>query len=79
MSEESGNFKLFYTLDEHDPNVHGEWDGLTGRVNYEMFKQCGFPAPADDVLILTCGPPPFVDSINKFLKDNGYAKGEHYV
>ena len=36
MSSETGNFKLFYTLDEHNPEKHGEWDGLTGRVSYDM-------------------------------------------
>ena len=79
MSEKSGNFKLFYTLDQHDPEKHGEWDGLTGRVSYDMIKKCEFPDPADDVLILSCGPPPFIEAVDKFLSEHGYKKGEHYV
>ena len=46
------NFKLFHTLTRHDDGQHGDWDGLRGRVSWEMLQQCGFPEPADDVLIL---------------------------
>ena len=30
------NFKLFHTLTRHDEGKHGAWDGLTGRVSWEM-------------------------------------------
>lgn len=73
------NFKLFHTLTRHVPEDHGEWTGLTGRVSMEMLKNCGFPAPADDVFILCTGPKGFNATIRGFLKDNGYVEGEHFI
>ena len=79
LSSSNPDLTLFHTLTEHDPAKHGHWEGLTGLVCYEMFKECGFPAPADDVLILCCGPPGFNQCIITFLKANGYQYGEHFV
>ena len=31
------NLDLYHTLTRHNPESHGEWDGLQGRVTYEMF------------------------------------------
>lgn len=72
------NFRLFHTLTRHDASKDGENPYLSGRVTYEMFKQCGFPEPADDVLIATCGPKAFNEQIKGFLAENGYEQGEHY-
>ena len=72
-------FKHFHTLTRHNAEAHGEWSGLTGRFDFEMFQKCSFPAPADDVLILTCGPSGFNTAIKDFLKANGYTEGEHFV
>lgn len=73
------NFKLFHTLTRHIPEDHGEWTGLQGRVNIDMLKNCGFPEPADDVLILSSGPKGFNQSIKDMLAANGYVEGEHYI
>ena len=74
----SSNFHLFNTLTRHDNSLHGEWDGLHGRINNEMIKECGFPEPADDVLILSCGPPGMKKTVNDILKENGYVAGVHF-
>lgn len=47
---------MFHTLTRHDQSKDGEWNGLQGRVTYDMFKDCGFPEAADDVFIAVCGP-----------------------
>jgi NAD(P)H-flavin reductase len=59
--------KIFYTLTRHDSNKHGHWQGLQGRISYEMFKECEFPDVADDVFILSCGPGGFNGVIHNFL------------
>ena len=41
-----------------------------------MLKQCGFPEPADDVFITTCGPTRFNTDIRKFLVEAGYENKE---
>jgi len=66
------NFQLFHTLTRHVPEDHGEWKGLTGRVSMTMLQNCGFPEPADDVLILCSGPKGFNSTIRGFLEENGY-------
>ena len=70
-----GKFKVFHTITR---NKDEKWTGMTGRVTYEMFKQCNFPPPADDVFIFVCGTPPFNETCKGFLKENGYVQGEHY-
>jgi len=57
------NVKIFHTLTRHKPEEHGEWNGLTGRVNMDMLKQCGFAEPADDVFIAICGTSSFKTDI----------------
>lgn len=72
------NFKVFFTLTRHDPEKHGEWNGLVGRINFDMLKQCGFPEPADDLFLATCGPKGFGDSVTAGLEEMGYVKGEMF-
>jgi NAD(P)H-flavin reductase len=69
------NFRYYDTLTRHDESKHGEWDGLTGRVDWNMMQECGFPAPADDVLILVCGPKGLHEAVNKICDQHGYKKG----
>lgn len=56
LSMNNDKFALYHTLTRHNEEAHGKWDGLTGRVNSDMFKQCGFPEPSEETLILYCGP-----------------------
>ncbi|KAG5273291.1 hypothetical protein AALO_G00149750 [Alosa alosa] len=48
-------FKLWYTLDKPPQG----WAYSSGFVSTEMIKD-HLPAPADDVLIVMCGPPPMI-------------------
>ncbi|CAI9740535.1 NADH-cytochrome b5 reductase 3-like isoform X2 [Octopus vulgaris] len=50
-------FHLWFTVDKAEPN----WSFSTGFVNETMIKD-HLPAPAEDVLILMCGPPPMINS-----------------
>ncbi|GAB1607974.1 NADH-cytochrome b5 reductase 3-like isoform X2 [Argonauta hians] len=50
-------FRLWYTVDRAEAG----WEYSTGFVNEEMIKQ-HLPAPADDVLVLMCGPPPMINA-----------------
>ena len=36
LEKNTTRFKSFHTLTRHDPEKHGEWNGLTGRVSFEM-------------------------------------------
>ena len=72
------NFKVYHTLTRHDEAKDGAWDGLTGRISWEMFQQCGFPAPADDVFVGICGPKAFNEQAKQILAANGYVQGENY-
>nr|XP_056703610.1 NADH-cytochrome b5 reductase 3 [Euleptes europaea] len=53
--QHSDRFKLWYTLDR----ASEDWNYSQGFVNQEMLKD-HMPPPADDVLILMCGPPPMI-------------------
>ncbi|XP_052110213.1 NADH-cytochrome b5 reductase-like protein [Arachis duranensis] len=46
------NLKIFYTVDNPTKN----WRGGSGLISEDMVVK-GLPAPADDTLILVCGPP----------------------
>ncbi|MGH0173181.1 UNVERIFIED_CONTAM: hypothetical protein FKN15_065207 [Acipenser sinensis] len=48
-------FKLWYTLDKPPQG----WKYSSGFINADMIKD-HMPPPADDVLILMCGPPPMI-------------------
>ncbi|OIW03266.1 hypothetical protein TanjilG_20570 [Lupinus angustifolius] len=61
-------FKIFYVLNQ-PPEV---WDGGVGFVSKEMIET-HFPAPAHDVKILRCGPPPMNKAMAAHLEAIGYA------
>jgi len=65
-------------LTRHDEAKDGAWNGLTGRITVEMLKQCGLPAPADDVYVATCGPNGLVNGVRAELGQHGYVKGENF-
>ncbi|KAG6520991.1 hypothetical protein ZIOFF_018056 [Zingiber officinale] len=49
------------------------WDGGVGFVSKDMIKtHC--PAPAQDIQVLRCGPPPMNKAIAAHLDDLGYTK-----
>ena len=53
-------------------NETGDGEGHRGFINYDLLKELGFPQPADDVLYLSCGPPPFNVANKSFLAANGF-------
>mmetsp|Transcript_8207 Transcript_8207/g.9701 ORF Transcript_8207/g.9701 Transcript_8207/m.9701 type:complete len:170 (+) Transcript_8207:258-767(+) len=68
------NFKVTYTLD----NPPEDWEYNTGFITKEMI-QSNMPPPADDTMILLCGPPPMVKkACLPALKELGYERKKHF-
>ncbi|KAJ4838442.1 NADH-cytochrome b5 reductase [Turnera subulata] len=66
-SKYSVQFKVYYVLNQ-PPEV---WDGGVGFVSKEMIQE-NCPAPASDVQILRCGPPPMNKAMAAHLEALGY-------
>ncbi|PWZ16754.1 NADH--cytochrome b5 reductase 1 [Zea mays] len=62
-------FKIYYVLNQ-PPEV---WDGGVGFVSKEMI-QTHCPAPAADIQVLRCGPPPMNKAMAAHLDGLGYTK-----
>ncbi|XP_071075195.1 NADH-cytochrome b5 reductase 3 isoform X2 [Dasypus novemcinctus] len=54
-NEHSARFKLWYTVDK----APDAWDYSQGFVNEEMIRD-HLPPPAEEPLVLLCGPPPMI-------------------
>ncbi|KAG8964539.1 NADH-cytochrome b5 reductase [Tulasnella sp. 419] len=64
-------FKVYYVLNTAPAN----WKGGVGFVSKDMIKErCA--APADDMKMLICGPPPMVQAMKKHLTDLDYAPAQ---
>lgn len=75
VSASGGRFQVHYTLDFPPAG----WSGKTGFITADMIKEC-LPAPAEDTLMLMCGPPPMVDfACKKNLEALAYPKGSYYA
>jgi len=62
-------FKVYYVLNQPPES----WNGGVGFVSKEMIQNhC--PAPAPDIQILRCGPPPMNKAMSAHLDDMGYTK-----
>jgi NAD(P)H-flavin reductase len=72
------NLKISHTLTRHDNEKHGDWEGLKGRVNEAMLKECGFPEPSANTLICFCGPAAFNKTCEQILASLGYDKDMMY-
>ncbi|KAG6750836.1 hypothetical protein POTOM_045351 [Populus tomentosa] len=64
----SSHFNVYYVLNQ-PPET---WDGGVGFVSKEMI-QTYCPAPAPDIKILRCGPPPMNKAMAAHLEGLGYA------
>ncbi|XP_027176753.1 NADH--cytochrome b5 reductase 1 [Coffea eugenioides] len=63
----AGRFKVYYVLNQ-PPEV---WNGGVGFVSKEMIQEhC--PAPACDIKVLRCGPPPMNKAMAAHLEALGY-------
>jgi NAD(P)H-flavin reductase len=72
LAQINSHFKVFHTLTRHKPDLHGEWEGFTGRVSIDMIRASDFPQPSENTLIAMCGPKDFSDVIKKMLLEAGY-------
>ncbi|UZJ51898.1 hypothetical protein CBS101457_001218 [Exobasidium rhododendri] len=54
-------------------NPPEKWQGGSGFVTKESIQE-RLPAPADDIKILMCGPPPMINAMKKHLEEIGYEK-----
>ncbi|KAK7515350.1 NADH-cytochrome b5 reductase 1 [Phyllosticta citriasiana] len=69
LARKDPGFRVHYVLN----NPPEGWTGGTGFVTADMLKE-KFPAPASDVKILVCGPPPMVSAMKKATENLGYTK-----
>ncbi|KAJ2003961.1 NADH-cytochrome b5 reductase [Coemansia thaxteri] len=65
------NFKVTYVLN----NPPGGWTGATGFVSKDLLLQ-HMPAPAGDIKVLVCGPPPMVKAMDAHLSELGFDKAK---
>ncbi|KAF5207623.1 Nadh--cytochrome b5 reductase [Thalictrum thalictroides] len=63
-----GRFKVYYVLNQPPE----EWNGGVGFVSKEMIQE-HLPAPASDIRILRCGPPPMNKAMAAHLEALEYA------
>ncbi|KAI7834538.1 hypothetical protein BX661DRAFT_175031 [Kickxella alabastrina] len=66
---EHENFNVHYVLN----NPPEGWTGGIGFINKELLQK-HMPAPADDIKVLICGPPPMVKAMDSQLVELGYEK-----
>ncbi|KAL8260614.1 hypothetical protein R6Q59_028567 [Mikania micrantha] len=64
----AGRFKVYYVLNQPPEG----WTGGVGFVSKEMIEE-HLPAPAFDIKILRCGPPPMNKAMAAHLEALGYA------
>lgn len=64
-------FRLAMTVDKvHEGQT---WDGYKGYVSGEMIR-ASLPVPSSDTLVLLCGPPGMVKSVETLVLQDGYDK-----
>ncbi|KAJ5142347.1 hypothetical protein N7526_003342 [Penicillium atrosanguineum] len=69
LAKEDSDFRVYYVLN----NPPAGWIGGVGFVTPDMIKE-RLPAPASDVKVLLCGPPPMVSAMKKATESLGYTK-----
>ncbi|ODM20683.1 NADH-cytochrome b5 reductase 1 [Aspergillus cristatus] len=69
LEKEDDGFNVYYVLN----NPPASWNGGVGFVTPDMIKE-RLPAPASDVKILMCGPPPMISAMKKATESLGYTK-----
>ncbi|KAG6545673.1 hypothetical protein Mapa_012858 [Marchantia paleacea] len=62
-------FKVYYVLNQ----APADWQGGLGFVSADMIKD-HLPAPAADIQVLRCGPPPMNKAMGMHLDNLGYTK-----
>ncbi|KAL9019099.1 MAG: hypothetical protein Q9185_003641 [Variospora sp. 1 TL-2023] len=69
LAKEDEGFRVHYVLN----NPPEKWDGGVGFCTPQMIKE-KLPAPAKDIKVLICGPPPMVSAMKKATDSLGYEK-----
>ncbi|KAF9350717.1 NADH-cytochrome b5 reductase [Mortierella sp. AD094] len=69
LAKKHPQFKVYYVLNTPPEG----WTGGVGFVNADMIKE-HMPAPAADIKVLLCGPPPMITAMSKITQDLGYDK-----
>ncbi|KAG2222930.1 hypothetical protein INT45_012908 [Circinella minor] len=69
LAAKHDNFNVYYVLN----NPPAGWTGGVGFVTADMIRE-HLPAPAKDVKILLCGPPPMIKAMSTATLDLGYEK-----
>ncbi|EYE96835.1 cytochrome b5 reductase family protein [Aspergillus ruber CBS 135680] len=69
LEKEDDGFNVYYVLN----NPPASWNGGVGFVTPDMIKE-RLPAPASDVKVLMCGPPPMISAMKKATESLGYTK-----
>ncbi|MCJ1223369.1 NADH-cytochrome b5 reductase [Toensbergia leucococca] len=69
LANEDEGFRVHYVLN----NPPEKWDGGVGFVTPDMIK-AKLPAPAKDIKVLLCGPPPMISAMKKAAESLGYEK-----
>lgn len=69
LAKNHSNFKVYYVLN----NPPKDWQGGVGFVSKDMITK-HFPAPASDIKVLICGPPPMVKAMQSICEEIGYEK-----
>ncbi|OQN98502.1 NADH-cytochrome b5 reductase 1 [Cryoendolithus antarcticus] len=69
LAREDAGVRVHHVLN----NPPEKWDGGVGFVTADIIKQ-RLPAPASDVKVLICGPPPMVSAMKKATESLGYEK-----
>jgi len=72
--ENKSNLKIFYVLDKPSEG----WKGGSGYVSTDMISQ-NLPPPADDVLILMCGPPRMIEMLEQHMNTLGYNESMYFA
>jgi cytochrome-b5 reductase len=72
VMKETFSFKLYLVIDSHET----DWTGGVGFITKEMITNF-FPGPAEDTLLLTCGPPIMTQKhLLPIFTEIGYKKEE---
>ncbi|CCJ30244.1 unnamed protein product, partial [Pneumocystis jirovecii] len=67
LAKKYSNFKIYYVLNNPPPY----WTGGVGYITKDIIKEhC--PAPAPDIKLLLCGPPPMIVAMKKEIAFLGY-------
>ncbi|OJJ47286.1 hypothetical protein ASPZODRAFT_151791 [Penicilliopsis zonata CBS 506.65] len=69
LAKDDKLFDIHYVLN----NPPQDWSGGVGFVTPDMIKE-RLPAPASDIKILLCGPPPMISAMKKATESLGYTK-----